>query len=84
MPRSAAARAIRDDAQLRHAELVVRVEVDHEAAGLELLAHLRSLASTSLSQSEPRTENSTGKPRCAVKPALRQILHDGAQARDTS
>ena len=62
------ARAVGEDAQLGHAELVVGVEVDDQARSLRARAISCWLAPISWSQSEPRTENSTGKPRCAVKP----------------
>ena len=61
--------AVGHDAQLGHAELVVGVEVDHRRRWrASLLIDLLRSVSTSWSQSGPRTENSTGKPRWAVKP----------------
>ena len=75
------ARAVGDDAQLGHADLVVGVDVDDERRWPRAPSSASAQLSMSLSQSEPRTENSTGKPRCAVKPAARGPA-PGAEAGD--
>ncbi len=75
------ARPIREDAQLRHAELVVGVEVDHQA-GLAQLGHQGLADRDQLIPLRSAHRELDGKAALRGEALLRQVLHHRAQTGD--